>query len=84
MANLNTPISATKTKEQMEEASRNPSTKVGGGATTGQTVHISLRFTGGQTITPKEIIEMVDAKFGTVASIKSSVSRGTYIFQIES
>lgn len=83
MANLNTPISATKTKEHLEDTKRNPETKVGGDVQAGQVVHMTLRFTGGLTIKPKEIYEMVDAKFGTVASLRSSAGRGTYEFQIE-
>lgn len=84
IANINTPISATQTAEQMENTVKNPETAVGGDVTTGNMVHITLRFTGGQTIKPKEIMEMVDAKYGTVASVKNSVARGTYIFNIES
>jgi hypothetical protein len=84
MANRNTPISAAETKAQMESAVGNPTSKVGGDATAGQTVFITLRFTGGQSIKPKEIYEMVDAKFGTVASIKNTAARGNYIFNIES
>jgi hypothetical protein len=85
MAKLNTPISAAETKAQAEDTKRNPSTKVGGSAgTNGQNVFVTLCFTGGQTIDPKEIFDMVDDKFGTVASVKSTVSRGTYIFNIES
>lgn len=83
MANINTPISATKTKEQMESTKQNPETKVGGEATTGQNVFITLRFTGGRTIKPKEIYEMVDAKFGTVASLRPLVANGVYEFNIE-
>lgn len=83
MANINTPVSAAKTKEQMESTVKNPETKLGGAATGGQNVFITLRFTGGQTIKPKEIYEMVDAKYGTVASVNASVDRGTYIFNVE-
>ncbi len=83
MANLNTPISAAKTKEHMEDTKRNPETKVGGNVQAGQVVHVTLRFTGGQTVKPREIYEMVDAKFGTVSSLKDTAARGAYEFQIE-
>jgi predicted alternative tryptophan synthase beta-subunit len=83
MANINTQVTAAESKTQMEAAGVNPETVVGGEATGGQNVFITLRFTGGRTIKPKEIYEMVDAKYGTVAAVNSSVSRGTYIFNIE-
>jgi anti-sigma28 factor (negative regulator of flagellin synthesis) len=82
LANINTPISATATKEQTEDKVQNPETAVGGDATCGQNVFITLKFTGAQTIKPVEIYEMVDAKYGTVASVKATVARGTYIFDI--
>jgi hypothetical protein len=85
MANINTPISAAETKAQMENAALNPETVVGGteGSTAGDlTVCINLTFAPGQTFKPKELYEALDAKFGTVASLNSTVSHGSYDFLI--
>lgn len=83
MANFNTVISAAETKAQAEDTVQNPSTEVGGDASCGQNVFITLTFSGGQTIKAKDIYEMVDAKYGTVASIKRTVARNCFIFDIE-
>lgn len=81
MAQINTPITAAETKTQFESAALNPETTVGGteGSTGGDlTVCVNLTFAPGLTFKPKELYEALDAKYGTVASLDSMVSHGTY------
>jgi hypothetical protein len=85
MANIQTPISAAETKAQMENAVQNPEIKVGGSEASGGsdlTVTVNLHFASGQTFSPKELYEALDAKYGTVASMESTVARNNYNFLI--
>jgi len=85
MPNINTPISAAETKALMENTSLNPDVVVGGSATAGGsdlTVTVNLHFEAGQTFKPKELYEALDAKYGTVSAINSTVARNNYNFLI--
>lgn len=85
MPNINTPISATETKAQMENAALNPEIKVGGNEAEGGsdlTVFVALHFAAGQTYKPKVLYEALAAKYGTVASMKRTVSRNDFDFLI--
>jgi len=85
MPNIQTPISAAETKAQMENTTLNPEVKIGGTEESGASdlvVSVTLHFAGGQTFKPKELYEALDAKYGTVASLHSTVARNTYDFAI--
>lgn len=84
MTVINTPISATATNTQAEDTVQNPTQVVGGtDGASGQIVHVTLRFTGGLTFDPNVLYDGINSAYGTVASIKETVARDTYIFNIE-
>lgn len=81
MTNIQTPISAAQTKTQMEDLVQNPEITVGGSEASGGsdlTVTVNLHFASGQTFSPKALYEALDAKYGTVASMDSTVARNNY------
>lgn len=82
MANINTVVSAAATNTQAEDTTQNPVTTVSTNVPGNHIVHISLRFSG-VNVDPNAIYDMIDGTYGTVASVKGTVARNTYIFQIE-
>lgn len=75
-------ISAAATNTQAEDTTQNPVTTVSTGVPGNQIAHISLIFKG-IDVDPNTIYDMVNSAYGTVASVKETVARGTYIFVIE-
>lgn len=80
MAAINTPVSATATNTQAEDTVQNP-TAVNTAPET-KVVHVSLIFKGVDW-DPNVLYDGLNTAYGTVASTKDSVARGTYIFTIE-
>lgn len=84
MTAINTPIADTATNTQAEDTVQNPVTTVS--TTTGapgrHIAHIALVFNG-INVDPNTIYDMVNSAYGTVASVKATVARNTYIFDIE-
>ena len=77
MAAIETVISQTATNTQVQDTVQNPTTTLvdpGRGV-----VHISLILRG-DNIDPNEIYDGIASTLGTVASVKSTVARNTWIF----
>jgi hypothetical protein len=80
MAAINTPVSQTATNTQVQDTVQNPTTTLT--APEGGVVHITLQFRG-DNIDPNEIYDIIAAGLGTVASVKGTVARNTWIFLCE-
>lgn len=70
-------LSATKTKESLEDTKKNPKNKVKGK----RRVLVALTFEDVE-FDPKVLYEAIDAKWGTVASDKDVMGRNNYEFRI--
>jgi hypothetical protein len=77
---INTPVSATATNTQAEDTVQNPTSTAPDPET--RVVHVSLILKG-VTFDPNVLYDGLNSAYGTVASTKDSVARGTYIFTIE-
>jgi hypothetical protein len=77
---INTPVSASNTNTQAEDTVQNP-TAVNTAPET-KIVNVTLVFKG-VNFDPNVLYDGLNTAYGTVASVKSSLARRTYIFQIE-
>jgi hypothetical protein len=80
MADINTPIDASATEVAMGDTVQNPPRVVGNYGT--HIVHLDLVLRG-VDFSPGDIYTMVNAQYGTVASVKETSARGTYILEVE-
>lgn len=67
------PLTAAKTKEQLEKLSERTSNPTN--------IHLHLIFKGVK-VKPVEVYEALDAKFGTVNSLKDTVAHSDFTFEI--
>lgn len=74
------PLTAAKTKTQFESTSRNPNVK----CKSPTVVCITLTFDKGKEFKPKEIIEMLETKYGAskINSLKDTVARRNYHLRV--
>lgn len=80
MPAINTPVSASNTNTQAEDTVQNP-TAVNTAPET-KTVHVTLVFRG-VNFDPNTLYDGLNSAYGTVASVKGTLARRCYIFQIE-
>lgn len=76
--------SAATTNTQMDNASLNPDALMAPAnvARDKRIVHITLEIEGNVSVTPDDIYDALDAEFAVVASPKSTMARGCWIFNI--
>lgn len=67
------PLTAAQTKSQLEKLSERTSNPTN--------IHLHLIFKGVK-VKPVEVYEALDAKFGTVASLKDAVAHSDFTFEV--
>ena len=71
------PLTAAQTEAQLDDTSRNPTQTAGHPVN----VHVDLKFVG-VAFDPSDLYDALNAQWGTVASDKDTMQRGTYQFTI--